>query len=122
MITTAPVSVDITPFTLNAPQTVLDDLRGRLLQTRWPDAETVKDTSQGPKLAKIQRLVNYWATEYDWRRTEALLNGWGQYTTVIDGLVIHFVHGRSVVPGARPLLLTHGWPGSVLEFRHAMDR
>ena len=77
MITTAPVSVDITPFTLNAPQTVLDDLRGRLLQTRWPDPKIVKDTSQGPKLAKIQRLVNYWATEYDWRRTEALLNGWG---------------------------------------------
>ncbi len=120
MTTTTPVSSDITPFTLNVPQSDLDELRERLLHTRWPDVETVEDTSQGPKLAKIQRLVDYWATEYDWRKTEALLNGWGHYTTVIDGLDVHFVHVRSAVPGARPLLLTHGWPGSVLEFRHAI--
>jgi microsomal epoxide hydrolase len=110
----------ITPFTLQVPQTDLDDLRRRLLHTRWPDAETVDDTTQGPQLAKIQRLVEHWSTTYDWRRTEALLNGWGQFRTSIDGLDIHFVHIRSGVPGARPLLLTHGWPGSVLEFRHAI--
>jgi pimeloyl-ACP methyl ester carboxylesterase len=116
MTTTAP----ITPFTLDIPQTALDDLRHRLLTTRWPDAETVDDTSQGPRLEKVQQLVDHWTTGYDWRRAEALLNGWGQFTTTIDGLDIHFVHVRSGVPGARPLLLTHGWPGSVLEFRHAI--
>jgi pimeloyl-ACP methyl ester carboxylesterase len=110
----------ITAFTLAIPQDDLDDLRQRLLNTRWPDKETVGDTSQGPQLDKIQKLVAHWVDKYDWRKTEALLNGWGQYTTNIDGLDIHFVHIRSAVPGARPLLLTHGWPGSVLEFRHAV--
>ncbi|GAA4667966.1 epoxide hydrolase family protein [Frondihabitans cladoniiphilus] len=115
-----PTATDVTPFILDIPETVLDDLRARLLNTRWPDAETVDDTSQGPRLDKIQKLVEHWATRYDWRRTESLLNEWGQFTTSIDGLEIHFVHIRSAVPGARPLLLTHGWPGSVLEFRHAI--
>ena len=110
----------ISGFNLSVPQKELDMLRERLLQTRWPDRETVEDTSQGPKLQKIQQLVDHWIANYDWRRTEALLNGWGQYKTTIDGLEIHFVHVRSTVPGARPLLLTHGWPGSVLEFRHAI--
>ncbi|MBI9115604.1 epoxide hydrolase family protein [Sanguibacter suaedae] len=110
----------VTPFVLDVPQADLDDLRRRLLATRWPDRETVTDTSQGPTLEKMQRLVDHWATAYDWRRTEALLNGWGQHTTTIDGLDIHFLHVRSAVAGARPLLLTHGWPGSVLEFRHAI--
>lgn len=110
----------ITPFTLDVPQAELDDLGRRLLATRWPDAETVEDTSQGPRLEKVRALVEHWTTEYDWRRTEALLNAWGQHTTRIDGLEIHFLHVRSAVPGARPLLLTHGWPGSVLEFRHAI--
>jgi pimeloyl-ACP methyl ester carboxylesterase len=113
-------STAITPFTLNIPQADLDDLRVRLLNTRWPDRETVGDTSQGPQLAKIQRLVEHWSTEYDWRKTEGLLNDWGQFTTTIDGLEIHFLHIKSGVAGARPLLLTHGWPGSVLEFRHAI--
>lgn len=110
----------ITPFALHVPQSDLDDLQHRLARTRWPDAETVEDTTQGPKLAKIQRLVEYWVTEYDWRKTESLLNGWGQHKTTIDGLDIHFIHVRSAVSSARPLLLTHGWPGSVLEFRHAI--
>lgn len=110
----------ITPFALHVPQADLDDLRERLLRTRWPDRETVDDTTQGPRLAKIRALVDHWSTGYDWRRTESLLNGWGQFTTTIDGLEIHFVHVRSTVPGSRPLLLTHGWPGSVLEFRHAV--
>lgn len=113
-------STSITPFTLHIPQPELDDLRARLVNARWPDKETVDDTSQGPTLTKIQRLTDYWATTYDWRATEALLNGWGQYTTTIDGLEIHFLHVRSAVPGARPLLLTHGWPGSVLEFRQVI--
>ncbi|WIB13250.1 epoxide hydrolase N-terminal domain-containing protein [Curtobacterium sp. MCPF17_052] len=110
----------VTPFTLDVPQADLDDLRRRLLATRWPERETVEDTSQGPRLEKVQALVDHWATAYDWRRTEGLLNSWGQHTTTIDGLEVHFLHVRSAVPGARPLLLTHGWPGSVLEFRHAI--
>jgi pimeloyl-ACP methyl ester carboxylesterase len=110
----------ITPFTLAIPDGDLDDLRRRLLATRWPDEETVDDSSQGPRTAKIRALVEHWASAYDWRATEALLNGWGQFTTEIDGVDIHFVHARSAVEGARPLLLTHGWPGSVLEFRHAI--
>nr|WP_250893116.1 epoxide hydrolase N-terminal domain-containing protein [Curtobacterium flaccumfaciens] len=115
-----PDTAAITPFTIDTPQADLDDLRQRLLTTRWPDAQTVDDTSQGPRLEKVRALVDHWATAYDWRRTEALLNSWGQHTTRIDGLDVHFLHVRSSVPGARPLLLTHGWPGSVLEFRHAI--
>lgn len=113
-------TTDITPFILSTPQGVLDDLRHRLVNTRWPDPETVGDTSQGPQLHKIKALVDHWVTGYNWRRTEALLNSWGQFTTSIDGLEIHFLHIRSDVPEARPLLLTHGWPGSVLEFRHVV--
>ncbi|QWS33868.1 epoxide hydrolase family protein [Curtobacterium aetherium] len=110
----------ITPFTLDVPQGDLDELRRRLLATRWPERETVEDTSQGPRLDKVRALVEHWASDYDWRRAETLLNGWGQHTTTIDGLDVHFLHVRSAEAGARPLLLTHGWPGSVLEFRHAI--
>ena len=110
----------VLPFTLDVAQADLDDLQRRLVNTRWPERETVGDTSQGPRLEKVQALVRHWSTDYDWRRTEALLNGWGQFTTSVDGLDVHFLHVRSAVPGARPLLLTHGWPGSVLEFRHAI--
>jgi pimeloyl-ACP methyl ester carboxylesterase len=110
----------ITPFRLDVPEADLDDLRLRLRATRWPERETVDDTSQGPQLARMRRLVDRWIDGYDWRRTEALLDGWGQHTTEIDGLSIHFLHVRSPEPGARPLILTHGWPGSVLEFRHAI--
>ena len=83
----------------------------------WPDRETVGDTSQGPQLAKLQALCAYWADRYDWRRCEAQLNGFGQFRTTIDGLDIHFLHVRSPEPDALPLIMTHGWPGSVLEFR-----
>jgi epoxide hydrolase len=107
----------ITQFILDAPQSELDDLRNRLSRTRWPDSETVNDTSQGPPLGKIQALCDYWRDKYDWRRCEALLSGFGQYRTVIDGLGIHFLHVRSPEQNATPLLMTHGWPGSVLEFR-----
>lgn len=105
------------PFHLSIPQAELDDLQLRLARTRWPDAETVGDTSQGPQLAKLQALVARWRDGYDWRRCERLLNDLGQYRTEIDGLDIHFLHVRSREPDAIPLLLTHGWPGSVLEFR-----
>jgi epoxide hydrolase len=107
----------ITPFKLDVPQLQLDDLRDRLSRTRWPDRETVDTTSQGPPLAKVRALCEYWRDKYDWRRCEALLNKFGQYRTEIDGLGIHFLHIRSPEPNAMPLLMTHGWPGSVLEFR-----
>lgn len=107
----------ITPFHLAVPQADLDDLRTRLTRTRWPDQETVNDTSQGPPLAKIRALVDHWRDNYDWRACETLLNGWGQFRTEIDGLDIHFLHVRSPERDALPLLMTHGWPGSVLEFR-----
>ena len=107
----------IEPFQLHVPEADLLDLRERLTRVRWPDRETVKDTSQGPPLAKMEALCAYWLERYDWRRCEAELNGLGQYKTVIDGLDIHFLHIRSPVEDATPLLMTHGWPGSVLEFR-----
>jgi epoxide hydrolase len=111
------MTMTIDPFHLNIAQSDLDDLRDRLTRIRWPDAETVDDTSQGPPLAKIQALTDYWLNDYDWRRCETMLNEFGQYRTEIDGLAIHFLHIRSAVPDALPLLMTHGWPGSVLEFR-----
>ena len=107
----------IEPFNLDVPQGALDDLRDRLARTRWPDAETVDDGSQGPPLAKVRALAEHWREGYDWRRCERLLNGFGQFRTDIDGLGIHFLHVRSPEPDALPLLMTHGWPGSVLEFR-----
>ena len=106
----------IRPFTLAVPQDQIDDLQCRLAATRWPERETVGDWSQGTPLAVLQNLVAYWQQGYDWRRCEAVLNGHGQFLTAIDGLDIHFLHVRSPEPGAMPLLLTHGWPGSVIEF------
>ena len=119
-LTSTSATTEVHPFHLAVPEADLDDLRERLARTRWPEAETVDDTSQGPRLAKVQSLVRHWATDYDWRATEALLNGLGQHTTVLDGLEVHFLHVRSPHPQAVPLLMTHGWPGSVLEFRHAI--
>ena len=107
----------IEPFHLSVPEEQLADLRDRLSRTRWPDRETVADTSQGPQFAKVRALCDYWRDSYDWRRCEAVLNGFGQYRTELDGLGIHFLHVRSPEPDAMPLVLTHGWPGSVLEFR-----
>ena len=106
----------ITPFTLSIPQSALDDLATRLRLTRWPEQEPVSDWSQGVPLAALQDFAGYWRDRYDWRRCEARLNALGQFTTEIDGLSIHFLHIRSPHPGAMPLLLTHGWPGSVIEF------
>ena len=104
------------PFILDVPEQDLTDLRARLARTRWPDRETVPDTSQGPRLDKVRALVDYWRDGYDWRRAERLLNGFGQYKTTIDGLGLHLLHVRSPEPAALPLIMTHGWPGSVLEF------
>src|SRR5918997_2776454 len=103
-------------FDLAVPRSELDDRRDRLLRTRWPERETVDDWSQGIPLTYLQDLCAYWAQRYDWRRAEAALNAVGQYRTEIDGLGIHFLHARSPHPGALPLLMTHGWPGSVVEF------
>ena len=105
------------PFTIQVPQDQLDDLRQRLEQTRWPDDQPVAGWEQGVPSAPLRALVDHWRTDYDWRKCEAWLNGIGQYRTRIDGLDIHFLHIRSAKPDAMPLLLTHGWPGSVLEFR-----
>jgi pimeloyl-ACP methyl ester carboxylesterase len=106
----------IRSFTLAVPQAQLDDLDRRLDMTRWPERETVNDWSQGTPLGVLQELVNYWRDGYDWRRCEAQLNGLGQSVTEIDGLDIHFLHVRSPHENALPLLITHGWPGSVVEF------
>lgn len=114
--TSAPVSVSVDPFKLAVSDATLSELRSRLLNTRWPERETVDDWSQGVPLARIKALCDYWARDYDWRRCEARLNALGQYHIRIDGLRIHFLHIRSREPNAVPLLLTHGWPGSVVEF------
>ncbi len=106
----------ITPFTLAVPQSELDDLNRRLDATRWPERETVSDWTQGVPLAQVQALVAHWRTAYDWRRCEAMLNGFGQFKTTIEGLDIHFLHVKSPHASAMPMILTHGWPGSVLEF------
>ncbi len=106
----------IRPFTLAIPQDQLDNLERRLAGVRWPERETVEDWSQGVPLAALQELTAYWREGYDWRACEARLNALGQFTTEIDGLGIHFLHARSPHPGAMPLILTHGWPGSVIEF------
>ena len=107
----------ITSYPIHVADTDLADLADRLDRTRWPDAGTVIDGSQGPPLGAIRRLVDRWQDGYDWRAVEALINGWGSSRSVIDGLGIHFLHVRSPEPDAVPLLLVHGWPGSILEFR-----
>ncbi|RZK02182.1 MAG: epoxide hydrolase [Novosphingobium sp.] len=110
----------IRPFTLAIPQDQLDDLHRRLDNTRWPEAETVDDWSQGTPLAVLQDLTAYWREHYDWRACEARLNGLGQFVTEIDGLDIHVLHVRSPEPAATPLIMTHGWPGSVIEFQRVI--
>ena len=105
----------IRPFKAQVPQAALDDLRQRIAATRWPDKETVADQSQGVQLARLQGLVRYWGSGYDWRKAEAKLNALPQFTTNIDGVDIHFIHVRSRHENALPLIITHGWPGSVIE-------
>jgi pimeloyl-ACP methyl ester carboxylesterase len=110
----------VRPFTVDVPQEELDDLRRRILATRWPSSELVGDRSQGVQLAPIQALARYWAGDYDWRRCEAKFNALPQFTTGIDGVSIHFIHVRSAHDGALPLIMTHGWPGSVVELLEAV--
>src|SRR4030081_2968706 len=106
---------EIRPFRVNFPDDALVDLRRRIAATRWPDKETVADPSQGVQLATVQQLARYWQTDYDWRKAEAKLNGLPNFITEIDGLDIHFIHVRSKHENALPLIVTHGWPGSIIE-------
>jgi pimeloyl-ACP methyl ester carboxylesterase len=103
------------------PQSAVDDLRHRVAATRWPEKETVNDQSQGVQLATMQKLARYWATDYDWRKCEAKLKALPQFVTTIDGLDIHFVHVRSKNPNALPVIITHGWPGSIIEQLKIVD-
>src|SRR5881296_1195681 len=107
--------VSIRPFRFTAPQAALDDLRRRVKATQWPERETVGDATQGVQLATMQKLAAYWATDYDWRKIEARMNALPQFMTTIDGLDIHFIHVRSKHANALPVIVTHGWPGSVTE-------
>jgi pimeloyl-ACP methyl ester carboxylesterase len=114
-MTTVTPSSEIRPFRVDIPETELADLRRRLKDTRFPAKETVDDDTQGVQLATIQKLVDYWANQHDWRRVEAQLNSYPQFVTNIDGLDVHFIHVRSKRENALPLIVTHGWPGSVIE-------
>jgi pimeloyl-ACP methyl ester carboxylesterase len=122
MSSTAATAVEIRPFHVDIPEDALDDLRRRIEATHWPEKETVSDDSQGVPLAMMQKLARYWATEYDWRRCEAELNALPQFITEIDGLDIHFIHVRSQHDDALPLVVNHGWPGSVVEQLKIIDR
>ena len=106
---------EIRPFRVDMPDEAIADLRRRIAAARWPSKELVADRSQGVQLATIRELARYWATEYDWRRCEAKLNALPQFTTQIDGVDIYFIHVRSKRADALPLIITHGWPGSVIE-------
>jgi pimeloyl-ACP methyl ester carboxylesterase len=111
----------IRPFHVNVPEAELTELRTRINNTRWPERETVEDATQGVQLATTQALAHYWATEYDWRKIEAKLNALPQFITEIDGLDIHFIHVRSKHENALPLIVTHGWPGSIVEQMKIID-
>ena len=107
---------DVRPFRVGMPEEAITDLRRRITATRWPRKELVADRSQGVQLATIQEIARYWAADYDWRACEARLNALPQFVTEIDGLDIHFLHVRSRHEHSLPLIMTHGWPGSVVEF------
>src|SRR5580692_5171136 len=109
------------PFHVSVPEAQLTALRKRISATQWPERETVPDQSQGPQLATVQKLARYWETEYDWRKVEARLNALPNFITEIDGLDIHFIHVRSKHKNALPLVVTHGWPGSVIEQLKIVD-
>jgi pimeloyl-ACP methyl ester carboxylesterase len=111
----------IRPFTIETPEADLEELRARITATRWPEKETVADQSQGVQLATMQALARYWETEYDWRKVEAKLKALPQFITTIDGLDIHFIHVRSKHENALPLIVTHGWPGSIIEQLKIVD-
>ena len=121
MLPAAAADNAIRPFRINVPEAELVELRRRIAATRWPDKETVADRSQGIQLAKLQELVRYWGTGYDWRKVEAKLNALPQFMTTIDDVDIHFIHVRSKHENALPLIVTHGWPGSIIEQRKVID-
>src|SRR4029453_4726856 len=115
MSSAAETAINIRPFRVEIPEEELAELRRRIDATRWPSKELVDDRSQGVQLTTLQELARYWTTDYDWRRAEAKLNALPQFTTEIDGVVIHFIHVKSRHENALPLIMTHGWPGSVIE-------
>ena len=119
--TQAAAKTEIRPFTIDVPEAELDDLRRRIAATRWPEQETVADDSQGVRLAVMQALARYWSSDYDLRRFETRLNAFPQFLTEIDGLDIHFIHVRSPHEDALPLIITHGWPGSVIEMLNVIQ-
>src|SRR5262245_51942401 len=115
MSTTVDTATAIRPFQVDIPDEALADLRRRVAATQWPEKETVGDSSQGVPLAPMQELARYWATDYDWRKVEAQLQALPQFMTEIDGLDIHFIHVKSPHEDALPLIVNHGWPGSIVE-------
>jgi pimeloyl-ACP methyl ester carboxylesterase len=115
MSSTVETAIEIRPFHVEIPEEQIDDSRRRIAATRWPSKELVPDRSQGVQLATLQELARYWVTDYDWRKAEAKLNALPQFTTEIDGVGIHFIHVQSAHENALPLIMTHGWPGSVIE-------
>src|ERR687895_2646261 len=121
MSSTVETAIEIRPFQVEVPDEALEDLRRRIAATNWPEKETVADQSQGVPLAMIQKLARYWGTDYDWRTCEAELNALPQFITELDGLDIHFIHVRSQHEDALPLLINHGWPGSVIEQLKIID-
>jgi pimeloyl-ACP methyl ester carboxylesterase len=122
MSTAVETATDIRPFQVEIPGEALEDLRRRIAATNWPERETVTDHSQGVPLAMVRELARYWATDYDWRTCEAKLNALPQYITEIDGIDIHFIHVRSQHDNALPLIVNHGWPGSIIEQLKIVDR
>ncbi|HEX9084157.1 MAG TPA: epoxide hydrolase N-terminal domain-containing protein, partial [Gemmatimonadaceae bacterium] len=112
---------DIRPFHVSFPEEQLTDLRRRIKATKWPERETVADDTQGVQLATVQALATYWADNYDWRKVEARLNSFPNFITNIDGLDIHFIHVKSKEKNALPMIVTHGWPGSVIEQLKIID-
>jgi pimeloyl-ACP methyl ester carboxylesterase len=121
MSNTVETATEVRPFHVEIPEEDLEELRRRIAATRWPERETVADRSQGVPLAMIQRLARYWMTDYDWRSCEEKLNGLPQFITEIDGLDIHFIHARSQHEDAMPLVINHGWPGSIVEQLKIID-
>jgi pimeloyl-ACP methyl ester carboxylesterase len=121
MSSTVKTTSDIRPFQVDVPDEALEDLRRRIAATQWPEKETVADESQGVPLATMQQLARYWGTDYDWRTCEAKLNALPQFMTELDGLEIHFIHVRSKHEDALPLIVNHGWPGSIIEQLKIID-
>src|SRR3989441_245863 len=115
MSSTIDTAIEIRPFHIEIPEEQIDDLRRRIAAARWPSKELVSDRSQGVQLATLHELAHYWENDHDWRKTEAKLNALPQFTTQIDGVDIHFIHVKSAHENALPLIMTHGWPGSIIE-------